>query len=267
MGIFFTDNSFSEMQFNPFNHGRRYNHEWIMLKLLDSASFLQYTGGGKNGIFQLVITKKNVDWEYRIFDFIQYETECDHNIILAVNQEDYDTAKKTYGNHSHTDRFLRFYEKKVLVHTTTKESYCSIKLDGCLKSWNLLKQEKELNEDVPIGALLGDPLDYSNYIMFSNGSYSTEIIISSKQKRYIEMDADKPYIAGARLYFDCEKIAKDGLLIRDGAHLKVKQCLPLEKYLLWTATPAELGISEETTPRIFGEKADSMFEEIFKINL
>jgi hypothetical protein len=267
MGLYFTDSSFNELQLNPFNHNKRYDCGWIMLKLLDSASFKQYTGGGTNGIFQLIITKKNIDWEYRIFDFIQYEMACGHNIILAVNQEDYETAQKTYARHSYMDNFLRFYEKKILVHTTTKESYQAIKLDCCLKSWNILQQEKALNEDKPIGALLGDPMNYSDYIMFSNGGYSAERVISSKQKGYIEMDVDKPYTAGARLYFDCGKIAQDGLLVRDGAHLKVKQCLPLEEYLLWAATPGELGISEETTPRIFAEKADIMFEEMFKINL
>ncbi|HEY5590395.1 MAG TPA: hypothetical protein VIK55_05200 [Paludibacter sp.] len=140
------------------------------------------------------------------------------------------------------------------MHTTTKECYQAIKLDGCLKSWNILKQENVLTEDKPIGALLGDPVEYSDYIMFNNGGNSAERVISSKQKGYIEMDVDIPYIAGARLYFDCEKIAQDGLLVRDGAHLKVKRCLPLEKYLLWTAIPSELGISEDTTPRIFAKK-------------
>ena len=37
-----------------------------------------------------------------------------------------------------------------------------------------------------------------------------------------------------------------GLLIRDGAHLKVKDRLPIDKYLIWTATPAELGINPQT---------------------
>ena len=245
----------------------RYDSSWIMIKLLESASFKQYTGGGKKGVFQLILTKKNMDWEYRIFDFIQYEKECGNNIILAIEQKDYEKAKETYSMHNYMDNFLRFYEKKVLMHSTTKENYSAIKSDGCVKSWNILKKENKINEEKPIGDLLGDPLDYRDYIMFSNGGNSTERVISSKQKGYIEMDIDKPYIAGARLYFDCEKIANDGLLVRDGAHLKVKQCLPLEKYLLWAATPYELGICEESTPRIFSDKADSMFEEMAGIKL
>lgn len=267
MGIYFTDNSFNELQLNPFSHNNKYDNGWIMLKLLDSASFKQYTGSRDGDIFQLIITKRNEDWEYKIFDFIQYETEYGLNIILAINKNDYDVAQKTYAGHNYMDDFLRFYEKRILVHTTTKESYQAIKIDGCLKSWNILKREKAIIEDKPIGSLLGDPVDYSDYVMFSNGGNSAERVISSKQKGYIEMGLDKPYMAGARLYFDCEKIAKDGLLVRDGAHLKVKDQLPLEKYLLWVAVPDEVGISDETTPRFFAEKADEKFEEKFKIKL
>lgn len=267
MGIYFTDNSLNELQLNPFNHNNKYDNGWIMLKLLDSAPFKQYTGGGSDGIFQLIITKQNIDWEYKVFDFIQYEKACGLNIILTINNEDYNAAQKTYAGHNYMDNFLRFYEKRILMHTTTKENFQAIMIDGCLKSWNILKQEKAITEDKPIGALLGDPLDYSDYIMFNNGGNSAERVISSKQKGYIEMDLNKPYIPGARLYFDCEKIAQDGLLVRDGAHLKVKNQLPLKKYLLWVAIPDELGISGETTPRFFAEKADEKFEEKFKIKL
>lgn len=267
MGIYFTDNTFNELQFNPFNNGKKYDNDWVMFKLLDFAPYKQYTGCGDGCIFQLIITKENVDWEYKLFDFIQYENSCGLNTILAVNEEDYITAQKTYSSHNYMDNYLRFYEKRILVHSTSKESYTSIKLDGCLKSWNTLKKEKVITDDEPIGKLLRDPSDYSDYIMFSNGGNSAERVVSSRQKGYIEMDLDKPYIAGARLYFDCKKIAEDGLLVRDGAHLKVKTKLPLENYLIWSATHDVLGISDETTPRIFAEKADKMFEELFNIHL
>jgi hypothetical protein len=109
--------------------------------------------------------------------------------------------------------------------------------------------------------------------MFTNdGRINVEVVIASKQKgRIIDgsnfEDFDTPYIAGARFYFDAEKIARDGLIVRDGLNLKVKDSLPIDKYLLWTATPDILGISEETTPRIFHEKANAIFEQKFKITL
>jgi len=139
--------------------------------------------------------------------------------------------------------------------------------DNCLKSWNILKAEGNLLEEKPIGDLLGDPIDYRDYIMFTNSGKSAERVVSSKQKGYLDMNFDSPYIAGARLYFDAERIAKDGLLVRDGVHLKVKDMLPLDKYLLWVATPEILGISEKTTPRFFAKKADEMFNKNFNVTL
>jgi len=238
-----------------------------MLKLLETAEFRLYTGGGKDGIFRLLITKKNVDWEYRIFDFIQYESSYEKNIIIAVGQMDLERARAIYDDHSYTDSFLRPHEQKVLMHTTSKENHRAIMNDGQLKSWNLLKKQGIVTEDAPIGHLLGDPPDYSDYIMFSSGGVGAERVVSSRQKQTIEMDVDVLYTAGARFYFDAEKIANDGLLVRDGAHLKVKDSLAVGKYVLWIATPAILDKSENTTPRAFAEKADAVFTEKTGINL
>lgn len=49
------------------------------------------------------------------------------------------------------------------------------------------------------------------------------------------------------MYLDAAKISKDGLLMRDGAHLKVKDTLQIDKYLIWTDTPDILGINAVTT--------------------
>lgn len=75
------------------------------------------------------------------------------------------------------------------------------------------------------------------------------------------MDADAEYLTGARLYFDAEKMAQVELLIRDGCQIKVKDILPLKLYLLWAATWDQVGLESQTsTPRIFSEKADRMFQ-------
>ena len=260
MPIYYADKSFDQTTINPYNNNQPYSDNWVMFKLLDAADFNLSTGGGIDGIFQLIVAKGNTDWAYRLFDFIQYESSHNKNIILAVDAEDLEAARQTYGTHGYMDRFLRPYEQKILVHSTMKENYKSIMHDGCLKSWNMLSNHGKGNES-PIGHLLGDPLDYSDYIMFSKGGVAPEIVISSKQKNRIEMDIDMQYVAGARFYFDAKKIAEDGLLVRDGAHLKVKDCLDVGKYILWIATPENLGITENTTPRIFAEKADLTFNQ------
>lgn len=95
------------------------------------------------------------------------------------------------------------------------------------------------------------------------GGVSGEIAVNSKQLGKIVMDIDAEYKTGARLYFDAEKIARDGLLVRDGAHVKVKDCLPLEPYLIWIATWDKVGLeSQISTPRIFTELSDEKFENI-----
>ena len=261
--IFYTDNSFDKLKRNPFNNDLPYDNKWLMLKLIESAKYFSYSGGGKDGLFHLIITKENPDWQFRIYDFIQYEESHGNNIIIAVNQSDLEAAQKVYNGHLYNDDFLRPYEPTILLHCTSKECYQSIMVDNSLKSWNILKSENKLDYEKPIGELLGDPIDYRDYIMFTHSGKSAERVVSSRQKGYIDMSFDSPYIAGARFYFDAKKISNDGLLVRDGVHLKVKDSLPVDKYILWIATPKILGISENTTPRIFAEKADIMFNEKF----
>ena len=79
------------------------------------------------------------------------------------------------------------------------------------------------------------------------------------------MDRDMKYKTGVRLYFDIQKIAEDGLLIRDGIHLKVKDTLPLKPYLLWYAAWDKVGLSSKiSTPKEFTEKSNLTFYELFK---
>ena len=91
---------------------------------------------------------------------------------------------------------------------------------------------------------------------------SGEIVVSSKQAEKIIMDVTAEYKTGARLYFDAKKIAEDGLLIRDGAHLKVKNQLSLEPYLIWVATWDSIGLeSQFSTPKIFAELSNDKFDD------
>lgn len=128
-----------------------------------------------------------------------------------------------------------------MIHSTTIENWTKIQRDGMLKSWNKLKSENTSFEKQPIGIQLGDPANFSDYIMFGSG-VSGEIVVSSKQSGKINMDINAEYQTGARLYFDAEKMAKDGLLIRDGAHIKVKDILTLEPYLIYSATWDKVGL-------------------------
>ncbi|KRQ87563.1 hypothetical protein ABG79_00364 [Caloramator mitchellensis] len=144
--IYYTNVFFEPSTLNPFSENRWYDRNWIVLKLLDDADYFLFTGGGQESVFQVIVTKKCSDWKYRIMDFIEYETSHNKYIIVSVSRGDLDTAKKEYSGHSYMDRFLRPYEWKVLVHSTTWDCWQSIKKDGCLKSLNTLKLEDFIKE-------------------------------------------------------------------------------------------------------------------------
>lgn len=266
--IYYTSQNFEPTKKNPFNKDKPYENDWIMAKLLENEEFYVRTGGGQETVFQVLISKICHDWTYRIMDFIEYERAHNKNIIVSISESDLNIAKREYYGHSYKDNFLRAYENKVLVHSTTMESFQSINNDYCLKSWNKLKFDKTINEEIPIGNKLGDPYDYRDYIMFTQGGVAGEIVVASRQKGQIDMEIDTLYKPGARLYFDAKKIAEDGLLIRDGAHMKVKDMLPLEKYLIWIATLDKVDLNyDEVTPHKFSIESDRLFEKKYGIQL
>ena len=100
------------------------------------------------------------------------------------------------------------------------------------------------------------------------GGVSGEIVVSSKLSGFINMNVNAEYHTGARLYFDAKKMAEDGMLVRDGAHVKVKGYLPLEPYLMWVATWDKLGLNSPlSTPKIFAETADDRFRVVYHYDL
>ncbi len=146
-----------------------------------------------------------------------------------------------------------------MVHSTTAENYQKIKKQGCIKSWNILKKEIHYFEVQPIGAMLGDPEDFRDYIMLGSG-VQCEIVVLSKQKNQLCHDANEEYVPGARIYFDNKVLAEKGLLIRDGLHYKVKNELPLD-LALFIATIDNIKINGKITPNTFTEAADIKFSE------
>lgn len=256
--------SFTENNINPVTN-YEYDSSWVVLMLTDSDKYQKLVGSQNGCTYTVKISRaKCKDWIMAVGDFISFYKKQSKNAILVMSETDYTAVQTHYKGHSYNDSFLRENEPAVLIHSTPINNWKQIKQDGALKSWNKLKSEKAIFEEIPIGAQLGDPSDFSDYIMFGSG-ITCEIILNSKQKREIIMDADSEYITGARLYFDAEKITKAGLLIRDGCHLKVKDTLPLTPYLVWTATWDNIGLENQTsTPRIFSERADITFNNLFK---
>lgn len=256
----------TECGINPIT-GYGYDSSWIVLMLTNSEEY-QFMCGSINGCAYTIKVSRTKcdDWKIAVGDFISFNEANAKNIILVLTELEHKAVKAYYEGHRYNEPFLRKGEPLVLVHSTPMNSWKQIKQDGMLKSWNKLKAERAVEEEYPIGIQLGDPADFSDYIMFGGG-VTGEIVVNSKQQGKIIMDINAEYQTGARLYFDAKSVAQDGLLVRDGCHLKVKDILPLEPYLLFAATWDNLGIaSQVSTPKIFSEKADEAFRRIYQMS-
>ena len=251
-----------ENKINPIT-GQEYDSSWIAFTLTCSVDNRAITGMGKEGVYFIRVSRfLNDDWQLSVGDFIGYCEANALNGILVMSESDYNDALRKYDGHSYNESVLRKDEALVLIHSTTADCWKSIQHDGALKSWNQLKRDSAEWESKPIGAQLGDLAEFSDYIMFGGG-VSGEIVVSSKLSGFINMDVNAEYHTGARLYFDAKKMAEDGMLVRDGAHVKVKGSLPLEPYLMWVATWDKLGLNSPlSTPKIFAESADERFRVI-----
>lgn len=234
----------------------------IRCVLIDSTEYRQFNSF-ENSKYTLKISKNYKYWYYDLCDLIDFYKDSDIEVIPEISNDDLALARKLYGKHQYNEHILREYEPDVMVHSTTKDNVQSILSDKKLKAWNLLRAEKSDWEDKPIGTLLGDIEDFSNYVMLSGISQNNEIITASKSNGEINTDVNQSYVAGARFYLNAQKLAGDGLLLRDGAHIKVRDYIDLEKYLIWYSTPEILGIDEHTMPKIFFELSNKKFNEIW----
>lgn len=255
--VIYRVDEFTENIINPITKCK-YDSSWLVLVLSSDLDIPMIVGKNNGCAYTIKISKQlHDDWRMAVGDFIGYCNANNLNGIIVITEDEYNKAQNYYVGHSYNDTLLRDHETPVLVHSTPMENWLQIQKDGTLKSWNKLNSpEKE-----PIGKQLGDPTHFSDYIMFGGG-ISGEIVVNSKQSGKIVMDIDAEYKTGARLYFDAEKMAKDGLIVRDGAHIKVRDSLPLAPYLIWAATWNKVGLeSQISTPRVFAELSDKKFEK------
>lgn len=219
--------------------------------------------GSRNGCaYTLKVSRRFSGWEFAVGDFLDFYANGGKNVLAVLSEADLHIIRSVYGSHSCRDCCLRTGEPTVLVHSTSFAAWASIQKDGCLLSFNRLKARKNDLDKLPIGKQLGDLEEFSDYIMFGSGSaISGELVELSRQRGKILADESAEYRTGVRLYFDACKIAQEGLLVRDGMHLKVKNRLELTPYLLFCATWETVGLpSPIATPREFAEAANAHFE-------
>lgn len=252
-----------ENNINPIT-SRPYDDSYLIWQLTDAKEYRQMVGRFNGCAYTIKCSRYADGWELSVGDFIEYNQQQNKNIILVISEKELKAAKRKYEGHHYNESILRKDEQIYAVHSTALENWERIQKDGCLKSWNTLKAENAITEERPIGSTLGDPPAFSDYIMFGKGM-TGELVVNSKQQGKIIMDDNAAYLTGARLYFDMKKIVEDGLAVRDGAHLKVKDKLPLAPYFIWAATWENIGLeSRISTPKTFSEKADREFSNMMK---
>ncbi len=251
--------NFTESRINPITN-QPYDDSWVVY-IVDNGPYRMLCGSQNGCAYTLKISKMNhPHWKMFVGDFVSYCESVGRNAILVISEDDLAAVKKVYAGHSYNDPYLRDYESSVLIHSTTRENFENITTSGMLKSWNRLKAEGFFTEEHLIGKQLGDPEELRDFILFGSGT-TGEIVVNSKQHNRLLYDENMAYRTGARLYFDMRKIAEDGLLLRDGSEVKVKDVLPLEPYLMWVSTWEKIGLdSEMSTPKEFAEKSDAFFK-------
>lgn len=256
--IYRLDN-FYENEINPITQ-EKYDESWVVF-ILNNEPYQMKCGSENGCAYTLRVSKQCTYWKMALCDFIGYNGAIGRNAILVVSESDLIDAQNDYVNHNYKDSFLRAHESRIMVHSTTSENYQSILKCGALKSWNILKKSKMITEEYPIGMQLGDPIDLRDYILFGTGT-TGEIVVNSKQANRLIYDENVEYKTGARLYFDMKKISEDGLLIRDGGEMKVRDILQLKPYMVWAATWENVGLeSPLSTPKIFADEADELFRK------
>lgn len=231
----------------------------IRFVLTDSCDYRAFVGMDED-VYTMKVSRRFPHWEYDVMDCLGYCAAYGIRLTLEVSAAEREQAARLYQGHAYNEPCLRRHEPRVLVHATTPLGYRGIQKSGALLSWNAAKSSGLLAEGEPIGTLLGDPLDFRNDCMLGGFSVSNEIVVCSREHGRLVMDPNARYTPGARLYFDAARIARDGLLIRDGQHLKVRERLPLQPYLLLAVEPAP---ETEYTPASFTEYANRRFHDAF----
>lgn len=232
--------------------------EKIRLVLNDNDN--KVTVGLQNGIYNVIISKRFKEWAIRVGDLFSYAKFNNIDVIHSLSKSEIEEIANAYQNHNFMDDHSRDYEPLYLVHSTDYDSWIDIKNSGYIKSWNTLKREGHYIKNAePFGKMLGDLDSFSDYVMLSDCGISGEIVVASKQHNKM-VDERTVYKVGARLYLDAFMLANDGLLIRDGIHLKVKDRIDIDKYVLFTITRDDLIITDKySTPKDFTKMANYEF--------
>lgn len=251
---------------NPFTPDGTYGLGWSCFQILDEANDKHYYGRGPNGLFAFCAGRLCPRLQERLADFLRYESEHAREVILAAPAHmELDLFVRQALDDTPVGAVVRPLDPNWVVHSTTLDRWKVIKETGELKSLARLTNE-DLQVPVTGFSEFGEPPDYAEYVMLGNiEGVGAEHVVASHGKGEVVTEEDTPYTPGVRLYFDCHRIMRDGLGVRDGVHLvKVHRHLPLHPYLVAAIGVKEVDPEEQTltwTPRLFLEKANLAFKK------
>lgn len=129
--IYRLDN-FCENEINPITQ-QKCDESWVVC-ILNNEPYQMKCGSENGCAYTLRVSKKCVYWKMALCDFISYNDAIGRNGIIVACEKDLIDAQTAYANHNYNDSFLRTYESRIMVHSTTFENYQSILKCGELKS-------------------------------------------------------------------------------------------------------------------------------------
>lgn len=180
--IIYRLDDFTENSINPITN-QPYDDSWVIWVLTDSKEYNMMVGS-LNGCAYTIKFSRYIDgWEMSVCDFIEFNKRLNKNMILVISEADLKLTEEKYKGHSFDEPVLREDEQEYTVHSTSLENWQLIQKCGCLKSWNILKAEGVITEDKPIGNALGDPADFSDYIMFGKNVAGELVSIQSNKAK------------------------------------------------------------------------------------
>lgn len=233
-----------------------------VLYIVNDEGFMMFTGHNDFDEFCIKISKSTLlSWQYAVCDFIMYNYTLNIESIIISRAEDLIEALTMQTFCEETKNKLRNYEHEILIHSTTLENWEKIVNDNSkLYSWNYLKETNKVNEDKPIGSLLGDPEEYSDFIMLGGAdNIGGEYVVMSKQAGFIKCNDDEEYQPGVRIYLNANKLLEENKLLRDGVHYKVYKSIDLDKYMIDVVKSTEFG-NRVFTPKEFINASNHLFE-------
>lgn len=252
--VFVAPNGYHECDPNPFTADGSYDRSWSIFIIDPAVHGMLFQRKSPFGCYVMAVTPAYAHFRDLMSDILHYETAHGRKVIFVGEDPSIlDTLEPIPATR------IRAYDGPYMVHSTLLSSYEQIKKDGLLKSPTRLAKEGIAVH--PIGlSQLGEPDDYLDHIMFTDGGLAPEIVVNSRLNGHPVYSIDEPYQPQARLYFNAHRMTLDGIVIRNVCRM-VYDSVDLNKYLVRVVTADDMKLPDGQafwTPQTFAQAADRL---------